>query len=208
MKKNVSLLVSAAGWIGGLVDKLVIALRERGVTDEEIHALVNENGSALIGKIADAIAEFVKQTKKNGYVISVNYDISIEELIKRGKYDWSDKIITNKNFLTKRSGKSDIAIELVHFNRKMFSSEIVLSELDKIGLRPAEACELLTFGEKYPDLQLNFPIVALGFGSEENAYPLFVISLAGRGDVDRIAFVRLFLTYWGPQWRFAAVRKS
>ena len=41
-------------------------------------------------------------------------------------------------------------------------SDAVLRELDKRGLRAAELRELLAFGEKYPHVQREFSIAALG----------------------------------------------
>lgn len=204
-KKNVSLLVSATGWIGGLIEKLVIALRERGVTDEEIHALVNENGNVLLNKIADAIAEFVKQTKKIVYAVSIDYDINIEDMVKRGKYDWSDENITTKNFPAKHLGKSDITIELIHFNRSISLDDVII-ELDKMGLRPAEACELLAFGEKYPDVQRNLQIVAVGSVGRNLHGTRYGVCLF-MDVVGRNADIRCLGGNWCDIWRFAAVRK-
>ena len=62
-KKDVSVLVSAAGWVGGFVDSLVRELRARGVTDTEIHALVTEDAKVPVGKIADGILEVIRPQK-------------------------------------------------------------------------------------------------------------------------------------------------
>jgi hypothetical protein len=205
MKKNVSLLVSAAGWIAGLVEKLINALRERGVTDEQIHALVTENGSELIGEIADAIAEFVKRVKKIVYVISMDYAMSIEELVRLGKYDWINENITAKHFPTKRTGKAGIKIELVRFDRTI-SSEEALKEIDEMGYRAAEACELLTFGRYYPDVQREFPIVALGSFWQDDRGDRGVVCLYG-GSGKRGDGIEWFGRDWNGDWRFAAVHK-
>lgn len=203
-KKNVSLLVSAAGWIAGLVEKLVNALRERGVTDEEIHVLVNENGNVLIGKIADAIAEFVKQAKKIVYAISVDYAMSVEEMVRLGKCYWFNKDITTKNFPSKRVGKAEMEVELIHFDRSI-SSEEALREMEKMGYRAAELHELLAFGAKYPNVQREFPIIALGsvWRWHGRRYVACLRRDASRRD--------LGLDHFGNDWddlcRFAAVRK-
>ena len=205
-KKNISLLVSAAGWISGLVEKLVSALRERGITDEEIHALVTETGKELIGKIADVIAEFVKQTKKVVYTILVDYAVSVEELLKLGKYDWSNSDITSEHFPTKRTGgKVETKVELVHFGRNISSDE-ALKELDKMGYRPAEAHELLAFGAKYPDVQREFPIVALGSVWRSSLGCRSVVCLY-ENTAERDAALCWLEGDWGDGWRFAAVRK-
>lgn len=159
-RKNVSVLMSAAGWISSLVEKIVGALRERGIADEDIHALVAENGKELLDRIVDAIAEAIKQVRKI-YAVLVDFGMSIEELVKLGQYDWSNSDITSGHFPTKRVGKVETNVEFIHFDRNI-SSDDALKELDKMGYRPAEAHELLAFGAKYPDVQREFPIVALG----------------------------------------------
>ncbi len=55
----------------------------------------------------------------------------------------------------------EVAFEYVHMDRDASTDE-VLAEMDRRGLRPALYEELLGFAEKYPDEQRKFPIVALG----------------------------------------------
>jgi hypothetical protein len=205
-RKDVSLLVSAAGWIASFVGDLISLLRDRGVSDEQIHALVTDDLSAkkMLNKIADAIAEIIKSAKSL-YVVAMNYATSIEVLVKRGKYNWSNSNITTKNFPTKYTGKSDLEIDLVHFNR-IISSEDVITELDKMGLRPVEAGELLKFGIKYPDVQKDFPIVALGLVWRDLGGNREVLCLLRNG-VERNASLNYFAGAWDDYYRFAATRK-
>ena len=203
MKKNVSAIVSGAGWIGSFADGLIRELRKRNVPDEAIHSIVVEDGELSIGKIADMLAEII-QRAKNVYTLTINYNRSVEDGVKAGKYDWSNSDITSSHFSSEETGTKEVSIELIHFGRDMVIDE-ALSELDRMGLRPATIKELLPLGEKHPDLQKEFPIIALasvwrspfgyrrcacldGFGS-------------GRG---------LHLCWVGSRWldncRFAAVR--
>lgn len=55
----------------------------------------------------------------------------------------------------------EVAFEYVHMDRDASTDE-VLAEMDRKGLRPALYEELLGFAEKYPDEQRKHPIVALG----------------------------------------------
>jgi undecaprenyl-diphosphatase len=50
--------------------------------------------------------------------------------------------------------------KLFHFNRDI-SSEDAIAEMDKDGFRPATLAELLALGEAQPELQKQFPIIAL-----------------------------------------------
>lgn len=203
-RKDFSLLLSAAGWIASLVEKIIAVLRERGITDEDIHAMVKEEGKELVDKIADAIAGAVKQIRRT-YAILVDFGMSIEELLKLGKYDWSNSDITSEHFPTKHVGKVETKVEFLHFDRNISSDE-VLKEMDKMGYRPAEAHELLAFGEKYPDVQREFPIAALGsvwrlLGGRRSVVCLYWVA-AKRG-----TGLSWFGGGWHDCWRFAAVRK-
>lgn len=58
-KRNVSAIVSGAGWIASFTNELIKALRERGISDNDIHSLVTEEGNLLVGKIADVLVEAI-----------------------------------------------------------------------------------------------------------------------------------------------------
>jgi len=55
----------------------------------------------------------------------------------------------------------DLAFELFHLDQQI-STEDVLAEMVKSGLRPALYEELLAFVQAFPDEQRKYPIVALG----------------------------------------------
>jgi len=107
------------------------------------------------------------------YNVTVDYSMSIEELIKEGRYDRICGSINSQNFPTKKRGKKEESIELVNFRNVDFrgfvstvfgrsiSTKDVLKELDRMGYKPADIYQLLALGAKYPDLQRNFQIIAL-----------------------------------------------
>jgi len=140
----------------------------------------------------------------SAFVVTVNYDLSVEAAVKAGKYDWSDDDITSRNSRSNHKGTADVEITLVHFNRFTKSDEVI-RELDKQNLRPAELLELLAFGAKYPELQRDFPIVGLNSvwqdpdGGRRCAY------LYGGGS-GRNLCLDWFDVKWGIFCRFAAVR--
>ncbi len=97
------------------------------------------------------------------YPLIVDYGMSLEQMVKNGRYNWSHENITSKKFPTRRTGKAEIVIKLVRLNLSVHTSTAI-EELNKEkGFRLAEPCELLAFGEKYPYVQRKFPVVALGF---------------------------------------------
>lgn len=158
----------------------------------------------LFGLVAALTANAFADVSVSSFSVRVNCDLSVESLVAHGKYDWKNDDIASKNFPTTRKGEADLVLELVRFN-KVLTSEEVLKELDKLGYRPAELHELLAFGEKYSDIQRQFPVIALGsvwqyWGGR------YVPCLYGVGDERRLG-LSYFSGRWGEHCRFAAVRK-
>lgn len=95
------------------------------------------------------------------YNIVVDYNMSLEEMVDAGKYDWGNKSISTANFPFQGSGKVNLELQLVCFGKDTQYEE-VLKGLDSLGLRPGNLPELLSLGAAYPHLQLEYPIVQLG----------------------------------------------
>ncbi len=202
--KDKPAIVSGAGWIGDFAGKLVNGLIERGCSLEQIHSLVTSEGKIAMGKFIDGVAEYLRNAG-NLFRLVVDYNQSLAEMIVRGKYDWVNFDISEKHFPVARRGTDELELQLVHLNRAVSSDE-VLRELEKLGLRPATLPELLAFGAAYKEEQRKYPIVALGsvwlggFGRRDVAY------LCG-GASERYLDLDWFGHDWGLGWRFAAVRK-
>lgn len=86
------------------------------------------------------------------------------------------------------------------------STDQALAELDKMNLKPAGIQECLAFGEKYPDVQRQFPIIFLGSvwqgprGDRSCPY-------LGRDGSERDLYLSWFDDGWIDICRFAGVRK-
>jgi hypothetical protein len=129
----------------------------------------------------------------------------INELVRLGQYDWNDPNINDQNFETDESHHTEII--LVHLS-KVMSTDAVLKALDEENLRQATMSQLLTLGIKYPYLQEQFPIIALGATWSNKDGHCFVGGLGFHKGLRR-----LFLDYigdddWLDTCRFAAVRKQ
>lgn len=109
----------------------------------------------------EAVARLLAQRMSASYPITVDYSLTLEQMITAGGYDWVNSSITSESFPITETGKAELNAQLVCFERAM-SSDQALAELDKMGLRPATIAELLVFGAKYPQKQLEFSIVGLG----------------------------------------------
>ena len=222
-RKNVSAIVSDAGWIGGFVHLLVREMHRQGWTDEQIHTLVSETApeEQMIQRI---VALLMSECKLAGdtYSIAVDYTRTLAAMIAAGEYDYINLDVTKAHFSIQRPSANKVAsdggpyrksvnqnknteVVLVHLTR-VASEDEALFHMDKLGLRPARIEELLAFGEKYPDLQRQFPIVALGSRWRGSGGRWCVVCLrrcgSGRG-------LRLYWFHHGfvPFCRFLASRK-
>lgn len=142
---------------------------------------------------------------ENTFPITVDYSKTLAEMIAAGKYDYANLNITSKRFPAKDSGKKELVPAILHYAKPM-SSEDVIREMDKRGLRPATIHELCVYGEKYPDEQRKYPIVALG-----SVWRVFG-GLPCGVYLDSYGSERLLdLSVWGDGWhgdhRFLAFRK-
>lgn len=90
------------------------------------------------------------------YPVSINYGLSLAEMIAAGKYDRVDSGITVANFPVNEEGKTDVEVQLVHFGCEMTSGDVIHA-LGEQDLRPDTPVELLALGAKYPDVQRGVP---------------------------------------------------
>jgi hypothetical protein len=139
------------------------------------------------------------------YTISLNYDQTVEQMIKAGKYDWFNDDVTSQHFSSNEKGQAEILVYLISFNRYI-SSEDAIKELDRQGLRPATLKELLALGVAQPDLQRSNPIVALGSMWPDSSGDVGVPYLSG-DESNRSLSLRWWSGDWNSSWQFAAVRK-
>lgn len=155
--------------------------------------------------VADLADRIVAAQVTQSFSLVLDYSKSVEQMLADGGYDYKNSSITDGHFPRKAKGSVTITPELVHFDR-FISSDDALKELSKRGLRPATMAELLAFGSKYPDLQRQFPIVALGSVWTVRSGCRGVGYLCG-GASGRDVGLCWFDGGWGADCRFLAVRK-
>lgn len=232
-KEEKSAIVAASGMISAVWLALQSAVRERGGSDEDLYHLNTPDGKSIIAMMAEAIvASNGKQAKtSNGgfaYSVIIDHKKSLADMIAAGKYDYINPNIVEKNFpIQQRPSVSEADIQssgnpyrtlgvqndnstnivLVHLNKAVKTSE-VLVYMDKHGLRPARIEELLAFGEKYPAVQREFPVVALGSVWVDSDGDRSVACLRRHGS-ERSLYLRWADpdSTWDEIYRFAAVSK-
>ena len=102
--------------------------------------------------------------------LPVDYNMSLDQMIAAGKYDWKNSDLNAKNFPITGEGIQEFELELVHPNCNI-SSENATKEMEKDSdpenpWFAAKTEHLLAFGAAFPELQRKFPIVALGSVAE------------------------------------------
>ena len=138
-------------------------------------------------------------------MVTIDYNRSLADMVKVGKYGSINKNITAKNFPVTGTGRVNVEVVLVPFHQKIKSND-ALTKLDKLRFRSAIISELLAFGEMHPKLQPKFPIVALGSIANigNNSFvPYLDCWVEKERDLDLLPFERK----WGYDFLFAAVRK-
>lgn len=170
---------------------------------DEVKRRVDE-GTLPYDQTMSALQAFIEQ-RFGGRSLTVNYTLSLADMIAMGHYDWVSDNITAKHFPNLGSGKAEIVAELVQFDRTI-STIKVIAELARRGFRPATLAELLAYGAKFPEDQHKFPIVALGTEAVVNGERL--VAYLDRSDAGRVLDLGWMDVVWHGRDRFLAVRNQ
>lgn len=194
----------------GQMHEFLMSLKKAGFTDEIIQDIINSKGNALAKKMLAAIQAIpVQETKDGEFVLRINYSRTLNQMIAAGQYDWTNSGINEENFplpIEMSDQNIELKAKLFHFNRSI-SRDQIIAEMDKAGFRPATLSELLSLGEADPELQRQFPVIALAslwrglFGCR------FVPYLDVVGSRRKLRLGWLGLAFFVP-CRFLAVRKE
>ncbi len=180
---------------GRQAGELCRLLEERSVGGEEFQ-------KKLIERVNDLVC-WIKGDQGIVYPITVDYNQSFEQMVKAGCYDWVDSDITAEHFPVKGVGLVQLDGQLICFDKSM-SSEQILAELDKMGLRSGNVEELLAFGTKYPDRQ--FPVIEPASSWQDSDGYRLVVYLDSHAR-ERDLSLDWFESGWDDYYRFLAFRK-
>lgn len=139
------------------------------------------------------------------FIAVVDYGLPLSSMIQLGRYDGVvDSHITTENFLLTGKGKWEVEYEIIYLNRAISFGDSC-TEIKIRKLEPAKIEDLLAFGAKYPDIQREFTLFALG-SVILNAGNCLVACLDG-SDTER----NVSLFFWDDHrndanYRFLAVR--
>lgn len=222
----------------GQLTKTFEIFKERGLTPEKYQPAL-ESGflSDVVQMIAttdcqkadrDAVREALGLERRIPnpealyFTIEMNSALSIDNLVLLGNYEkGAERFLSQKSTfgsVEERDGKVEVA--LLDFRRSVTTNEALLyvehhnSELfaDSVGCAHATITELLTFGAQHPQLQRNFPIVALGSVATIllNYNPTEWVGCISRSAVTaaRIINFQAAQNTWGRYVQFLVAKKS
>ncbi len=101
---------------------------------------------------------------KEKFTVVADYSRSLEDLIVAGSYDYVNPEIAKVSFqpFEGERGRKKKFFKLYYFFGEDLQFDDAIGEMKKDGSRPAIHQELLVLGETYPEIQRQFPIIALG----------------------------------------------
>lgn len=167
---------------------------------------------------AASCARIIKEVPKNEVEfiafdeLEIDSSESVAALIRAGNYDDVELRILDSGPPLSNGPRCGVYnciyiqfVRLVRFNGSYSTSEIT-EHLRARGLRPANAAELVVFGNQNPQAQLRYPIVALGSVWQTMEGDAYVAVLGGeRGS--RSAYMHWSVERWPSCYRFLATRE-
>jgi hypothetical protein len=185
-----------------IVKKIADKVWALGGNDVAIRRIITD------AALQEAIAKLIvgNQTKCTDFTfpVVVDYGRSLDAMITEGRYAFVSGDVNGVNFPFTGSGKVEVSVTLVHLNR-MICSDVALSDIASRGFRPATILELLALGATYPELQQQYPIVALGSVCNRPYGHRFVASLELSSKIRTVSYQR-HNRDWEDIYRFACVR--
>ncbi len=185
--------------------------------------------NAFIGKLAEAgmTAELAEElrldhSRMKAWVeavmvkIAVIFTVLVEyiqpkfEDLNKSAFDWAHPDYARAKFESidrckdVSREKREVTFKYMTIDRAM-STDAVLAEMDRQGVRPALYEELLAFAKTNPDEQRKHPIVALGSVALVDGYP-FVAYLC-QVDFGRDLYLYWTDGVWRDRFRFLVARK-
>jgi hypothetical protein len=180
------------------LQKLTLAMENKNLSVAQVIKLV-ENSEAI---------ESATNSTDSEIKLTVDYTKTVEQAITNGHYNFKNSDITAKNFPVSSEmigKKMEVAVRLFHFNCSISSDDASL-EMHKAGYRPATLMELLTLGSLFPEIQRQFPIIALGSVWRAACLDCYVPYLHVFNSRRRLNLY-WFGIDWGAHCRFLGVRK-
>lgn len=139
------------------------------------------------------------------YMVTVNYNKTVNQLVKDGKYDWSNSDISDSHFPLNKKGEEQVEIFIVSIDHRMSDPEVT-QFINSLGLQDVNVKEELSLGVQFPDLQRKDPIVGRGSTWRDSDGDVYVPCLYGSESCRGLNLFDLG-GGWDSAWQFACKRK-
>jgi len=165
----------------------------------------------------EAVREILRGTiviyKKLTNFITTTFNVmvdetkTVEEAAETGMFTWLYPGIISEHFPKPVGGvKKEREIVLFHFNiMNGFSSEEVISLMNRMGYKPATVWDLIALAVREPNLQKKYPIVALGSVCQFEGFRR--VACLDNVTEGRILGLKQFDNTWNVLNRFIAVHQ-
>lgn len=137
--------------------------------------------------------------------VVVNPRQKVESGSRSGRYVAVHDAINSKNFPTRGRKSRRVTIAFAHFGKPK-KTEAALKAISVAGYRPADLRELQQAGQKAPDLQEKWRVVALG-STHINEYDERLAPVLDNDDGSRVLWLKPTDQIWGEMCLFAVVRR-
>lgn len=219
-RKDVSAIISGAGWIADFSGQLIRGLKEQGVSDQEIHALVTSKGKLPMERIITEVSREIR--RKTVIAPPEGGKIHIVSVFVDEARPWDQAVRTAdpntpESYAVWKVGdqyppqqfKNDQEIILVNFG-KYISSEDVIEWGRGQKLRPATPRSCFAVGEHilnlHTDLGVEYmavvSLVQCSFGGSQRVCGVW------RGRSGRGVGLCWFGSDWSGSYWFAFVREQ
>ncbi len=182
--------------------KIRDAVLAKGGTEATLDQIGQPESQVFIDNFADMLVKAELKTRKV-FPVTVDYNRTLEQMISACACGYNNPNITAANFPISGTGIVQQEIILVDFDHDVESDEVVreLAAMEP-ALEPARIEHALAFGEKYPDVQRERPVLFLG-SVWGNLFPC----LGPWSDL-RWLDLQVWHVRWSRFCRFAAIRQS
>jgi hypothetical protein len=181
------------------VNELWVRASEAGISDERFCELLKGEDAGFMAKIIGVFAEAA------GTVVGTVAG-TLADYVAACRFDYANPNIVEQNFPIGRMGSPSHEAELVYYGRNM-KTEAVHADLAKRGLHPATLLEQLVWCARNPELQRQFPIVALGSDWRGVGGLLVPVLCGNDGRRSLGLYWDGLVSEWDGAFRFLAVRK-
>ncbi|MFH1426429.1 MAG: hypothetical protein ABIG66_03255 [Candidatus Kerfeldbacteria bacterium] len=185
--------------------KLLRILNEKSPSAAQaVHHLTTEKGELTL----DAVSDLILRDYRLGittFPVEIDYDLTVEAMVRMGKLDKVDRMVTGENFFADPDGSGLACAQMVLFRLGYEAGwDEISSAILNEGLRPARIEHLCAFARERFAMALNERIAAIGSTHKDHSKEVHVLTLTRTNF--GLELRPMFTQHrWAADWTFLAV---